>query len=606
MFNNIIYFIIVLLIFNISYPEKTGDESFAYILMMLMITWIVFAAYCRFGFQRLLHRFEKGSDSGLTNAYQSLVLRLSILAILLFSLNVYMFHLKYWLQTIPGIDRFSVLQGILSLSLFLFYLATMWYFAHPVYRTAFHVNIKRNAFIISNIRFNVPILFPWLILTAIYDLLALTSWGGPENFLGRIEGQMIFFAVFLGILMIFIPSIIQYWWGCKPFDSSDRIEELKMFLNGMGFRYRALLKWPIFEGRIMTAGIMGVIPRYRYILMTDALMEILTVPELKAVMAHEVGHSRYRHVLYYMVFFLGYMILSFGSTDIFFNLLALNPTFIGILGDGKEQSASIFYIVLSLPILLTMFIYFRYIMGFFMRNFERQADLFSAKVMGSPAPAINALEKIAFLSGKSRNLPSWHHFSIKERVDCLWRILKRPELIKRHNNFVRNSLIIYLICIAGIGYLLNFSPLKQGINNRLFIHLLNRQVMENPNNSLSLQNLAMIYSQMGRYREAIDTYEKLLNIDASSAVALNNLAWLLITSPEKALRDERRALVLAEKAVSIEKIPTFLDTLAEAYYANGSVDKAIEIIKEAILLEKKDNAYYKRQLRKYMQQSEIQ
>jgi tetratricopeptide (TPR) repeat protein len=119
-----------------------------------------------------------------------------------------------------------------------------------------------------------------------------------------------------------------------------------------------------------------------------------------------------------------------------------------------------------------------------------------------------------------------------------------------------------------------------------------------------LQNLAMVYHQMGKYKDAIDTYERLLSIDSSQAAALNNLAWLLITSPDRALRDQRRALVLAEKAVVIERIPTFLDTLAEAQYANGSVEKAIEIIKEAISLEKKDNAYYKSQLRKYMRRLE--
>lgn len=599
MFNNIIYFIIVLLIFHISYPERTGEESFVYTLVMSVLCWIIFAAYCRLGFRRLLDRFDKRSDSRMTNAYQSLVLRLSILAIVLFSLNVFLFHLKYWLQAIPVVDRFIVLQGILALVLFMFYLATIWYFAQPAYSAAFQVDINRRAFLVSNIRFNVPILFPWLILTAVYDLLALTPWAGPENFLGRPEGQMAFFAVFLVVLMIFIPSIIQYWWGCKPFEPTHKIEELKRFLHGMGFTYRALLKWPIFEGRIMTAGIMGVIPRYRYILMTDSLHEALAVPELEAVMAHEVGHSRHRHILYYMLFFLGYIFLSFGSTDILFNIIAANPYFMRLLDEGTGQSANLFYIILAIPILIIMFIYFRFIMGFFMRHFERQADLYSARVIGSPIPAINALEKIAFLSGKSRDLPSWHHFSIKERVDCLHKVLESPGVIKRHDRFIRNSLVVYLICVASLGYLMNFSPVKQSINNRLVVNILNRQIEKDPGNTRMLLNLAMVYHQMGKYKKAIDTYDRLLSIDSSQAMALNNLAWLLVTSPDKSLRDAKRALELARKAVALERTPMYLDTLAEAYYANRKADKAIEVIKEAIALEKKDDAYYKSQLEKF-------
>ncbi|MFC1533767.1 M48 family metalloprotease [Thermodesulfobacteriota bacterium] len=600
MFNNIIYFIIVLLIFNISYPDHSQEKSLTYSFVMTLACWFVFSGYCRLGFRRLIYRYKRGTNSRLTNEYHGLVLRLSILAIFLFSLDVYIFHLKYWLQTIPGVKQFLVLQGILALSLFIFYLITIWYFSYPAYALAFQAKIRKRSFIISNFKLNLPILFPWLILSFAYDLIGLSPWSGPDSFLGQPEGQMIFFAVFLCFLMIFMPPLIQYWWGCKPFASSDRIDELKNFLSGMRFRYSDLLRWPIFEGRMMTAGIMGILPRYRYILMTDSLIEILSVKELKAVMAHEVGHARYRHLIYYVFFFLGYMVLSFGSFDIFFNLVAAHPYFTKVLGGGELQAINLFYLVLSIPILLTMFIYFRFIMGFFMRHFERQADLFSAVTMGSPAPTISSLEKIALLSGKSRDLPSWHHFSIKERVDYLWRILNEPGLVSRHNRLVGLSFITYLICIVGLGYLLNFSPVKQVFSYKLASNMLNQQLSEEPDNVLLLQNLAMVYHKMNKYSEAIETYERLLILDRAQAVTLNNLAWLLITSADKELRDPKRALVLAKEAVALEKSPIFLDTLAESHYANGSVHKAIDTIKEAISLEKKDDGYYRKQLNKYI------
>lgn len=601
MFNNIIYFIIVLLIFNISYVQKAGEGSPVFDLALFILFWMVFAGYCRLGFQRLLYRHERDPETYLTNTYHRLVLRLSILAILLFSLNVYMLHLKYWLQMIPGMSYFSALQGIVAMALFLFYLSTIWYFSHPAYNLIFQAGIRRRSFIISNVKFNVPILFPWVILTLAYDLLAFTPWAGPEGFLSQPEGQLVFFAVFLGVLMVFLPAIIQSWWGCRPFKPSDRLEELKEFLRTMGFSYRALLKWPIFEGRMMTAGIMGIIPRYRYILVTDSLMEALTVHELKAVMAHEVGHSRYRHLIYYIFFFLGFILLSYGLFDIFFNFLISQPYFMHILEGGEGgQQASIFYLALSIPVLLTMLIYFRYVMGFFMRNFERQADLYSARVMGGPEPVISALEKIAFLSGRSRNVPSWHHFSIKQRVDCLLKTLKSPEVIRRHNRFIAVSLIVFFTALAGVGYLLNFSPLKQALNERLIKNTIRQQLNKDPRNILLLQSLAMVYQQMEKYRDAIQTYERLLSYDSSQPVALNNLAWLLVTVPDKSLRDPPRALDLAKKAVALERSPVFLDTLAEAYYVNGFAQQAVEIIKEAISLEKGDDAYYKGQLRKFM------
>ena len=92
--------------------------------------------------------------------------------------------------------------------------------------------------------------------------------------------------------------------------------------------------------------------------------------------------------------------------------------------------------------ILSLIIYFRFIMGFFMRHFERQADTYAAITLHDPTPIISSLEKIALLSGKIRDVPSWHHFSIRQRVEFLLKSNENPGLIKRHKR-----LIIY--CIHG-------------------------------------------------------------------------------------------------------------------------------------------------------------
>jgi len=599
MFNNIIYFLIVLLIFEISYPENGNDGSFIYSLSMILFLWGVLAIYCRAGFNRLLRLLDTGKQEGLAGRYHALILRLSILAIMIFAMDVYIFNLKYWLRMIPLADKFSVFQGIPAVTLFLFYLSTIWYFAYPVYVPVFQSKVTRRPFIISNIKLNIPVLFPWLILTFLSDLLVVNHWSGPGNILDRPGGEMLFYAVFMCALAIIMPPFIQYWWECRPLESSERVDELKKFLNELRFRYADLLRWPLFEGRMMTAAIMGVIPRLRYILITDSLMETLNLDELKAVLAHETGHARYRHMLVYIILLLGYMFLSFGLFDIFTYLLASLPYFLKTLAGNSSHAANSFYLVLSFPILLSIFIYFRFIMGFFMRNFERQADLYSAVVMGNPLHTINSLEKIALFSGRIRDLPSWHHFSIRERVECLLETLKRPDLLKRHNRFIAISFIIYLVCTLGLGYLLNFSPLKQNLYYRMAGKALKEDVLKDPENINLLQSLAMFYHETEKYNEAKDAYERILKLDDNQATALNNLAWLLVTCPDEGLRDPQRALTLALKAVELEKIPTFLDTLAEAYWANGSKERAIETIKEAISLEKEDSSYYQGQLKRF-------
>jgi len=601
MFNNIIYFIIVLLLYNISFPGSKPEEPLVFSIVLFFLFWVLFAFYCKVSFRRLMVRAakddeEEGSSAGL---YQGLVFRLSILAILLFSLNVWLLHLKYWLQAIPGIGRVTAIHGLLAVMVFVFYLATIWFFGHPAYGAAFRSPLTRASFVFSNIRLNVPILFPWLFLSLVHDLLYIAPWPSVQEFLNDPPGQMVFFALFLGLLMVFMPRLIQSWWGCEPFPASEKAEALRGFLADRGFRYRHMLRWPIFEGRMLTAGIMGLVPRYRYILITQSLMDVLSIEELKAVVAHEMGHVKYRHLLFYLVFFLGFMVLSFGLFDIFLYFLAAHPFFMDLIQMGDGRGTSLFYLVLSLPVLLTMLVYFRYVMGFFMRHFERQADLYSAQSLGGPGEIISSLEKIAVLSGKIRDLPSWHHFSIRQRVGFLWRTNAEPGLVKKHNRFVGSAFTVYLISIVGLGYGLNFSPLKE----RLLLHWtersLQRQIEVEPDNVRLYQNLAMVYHTVGKHREALKTYERIIGLEPENSLALNNLAWLLATAEEQNLRDEKRALLLAEQAVALERSAMYLDTLAEAYFVNGLVQEAVTTIKEAIAVAEDGKGYYEQQLRRF-------
>ncbi len=355
MFNNIIYFIVVLLIFNVSYSDPLFDDSLLFSMAGLLFCWVVFALYCRrtfFFLHRLLTSGQK-IDGPLAGRYERLTLRLSILAILLFAVAIYFFSLKQWLLAVPGLEIFSVLQGFFAIALFLFYLSTLWYFAYPTYRELFQSRISRRSFVLSNLRFNLPILFPWFALTLAHDLFSLSPWVSSNAFLNTAYGQMLFFAVSLTLLVMIMPKFIQYWWGCKPLESSEKGRHLAAFLRQKGFRYRRLLNWPIFEGRMVTAGIMGIIPRYRYILVTDALMSALSTDELEAVLAHEMGHAKYFHLLFYILFFVGFMVLSFGLSDVYIYMVYAWSPLADLISKDDARSMTLFYLAIAVPMLLT-------------------------------------------------------------------------------------------------------------------------------------------------------------------------------------------------------------------------------------------------------------
>jgi membrane associated rhomboid family serine protease len=87
------------------------------------------------------------------------------------------------------------------------------------------------------------------------------------------------------------------------------------------------------------------------------------------------------------------------------------------------------------------------------------------------------------------------------------------------------------------------------------------------------------------------------------AEALNNLAWLYATSQNPAIRNPPAALECARRALSLGKNQpeaNFLDTLAEAYYANQQYEQAVTTEQQAIaMLPSTDKSRLGKNLEKY-------
>ncbi len=99
--------------------------------------------------------------------------------------------------------------------------------------------------------------------------------------------------------------------------------------------------------------------------------------------------------------------------------------------------------------------------------------------------------------------------------------------------------------------------------------------------------------------KALVAYEKAFSLDPVNPEIMNNLAWLLLTSENLALRDPFRALSLARAAAALQPKGYILDTLATAYWANGLVDQAIETERKAIATDVSQRLFYLSQISKF-------
>jgi protein O-mannosyl-transferase len=99
-------------------------------------------------------------------------------------------------------------------------------------------------------------------------------------------------------------------------------------------------------------------------------------------------------------------------------------------------------------------------------------------------------------------------------------------------------------------------------------------------------DLAALHTRLGNGQAAIAQYREALKLDPNAPGVLNNLAWLLATHPDEALRDGAEAVRLAERAVELtaRQQPFLLGTLAAACAEMGRFDDAIKTADEAIRL----------------------
>ena len=602
MFGNFLYFIVVLLIYLTYQPSEetyfSGSESLTLFIGLIA----VFFYFTLFLFRRIEKRIAFGDFARLDNQFHAILTRQSILAILIFAIDIYGLNLSSFLVDVWLFNKVPTLEALLFLGLFVFYLALVWACAHGPYKKLYRSDISLRSYVLSNITFSIPVLLPWLLLSGFADLIKALPFEWPARFLDTTEGEATYFLIFLFFVAIVGPAMIQKFWRCKPIESGEHRRRIENLCRKAGMAYADILYWPIFGGKMITAGVMGLIKKFRYILVTPSLLRLLEPEEIDAVIAHEIGHVKKKHLVFYLLFFVGYMLLSYLTFDmLLFGIIYAEPVYWFINKTGFEQT-TVISTLFSLVIIIVFIIYFRFIFGFFMRNFERQADIYVYTLFESAKPLISTLEKIVTTSGQSADRPNWHHFSIRQRIDYLKKCESDPNWIQRHHRRVNKSIGIYLagiLLIGFVGYQLNLGAIGDKLNQNFLEKVITRELQKSPDNPNLYRFLGDLYYNRKDYEGVKFAYEKALELGLRDPHVLNNLAWFYATCEIESLRNPERALILAKLAVQIEQSPYIFDTLAESYFVNGMYQEAVAAGERALATAKGNLAYYRAQLEKF-------
>lgn len=602
MFGNFIYFIIALLIYTTYQPASEPQLAPFYSLAMFFGLIGVFAAGTRMIFKAISDRIGRVEFARLDYQFNSAVSRQSVMAIFIYAIDIYVLNIGVWLRQFPLFQLFPTFEALCFLGLFILYLCLVWGFSYDAHIKLYNTGEARKDYILSNITFSLPVLLPWFILSITADIINILPFEMPKKLLLSTEGQIVYFLGFLILIAIIGPALIQKFWGCRPLKEGKTRFRIDLLCKKTNMPYKDIMIWPLFGGRMITAGVMGLIKRFRYILVTPALLKYLEPYEIDAVIAHEIGHIKKKHLLFYLLFFAGYLILAFSTLDfITYGLIYVEAVY-GFMGQNGTTYATITSISFSFMMIAVFLIYFRYIFGYFMRNFERQADVYAYTTMGEATPLVTTFEKIAAASGQPPDKPNWHHFSIKERINYLQSCEADERWVHKHNSKVKKSIIVYVLalCLVGwVGFQLNFGAAGERMNASFIKTLVEKRIQQEPKNPELHVLLGDLYYSEEILANAVDAYEQAIRLEPDNTRALNNLAWLYATAEKEKFFRPKRALELARRAASLEKAPHILDTLAESYFINDEFEKAIEVEQQAMERARGDASHYRQQLKKF-------
>ncbi len=319
------------------------------------------------------------------------------------------------------------------------------------------------AYVLSNTRLQVlSLLAPVGLAILLRDLVLL---GLHAMHMPR-DGTSDILATLIGAGFVFLigPEILRRVLPVTPMPDSPLRNRLEAMCSRLNLRYRNILIWRT-HFSFGNAAVMGLIPQFRYILLSDLLIETMNDRQIEAVFAHEAGHVMHRHMTWYVVFAI-----------VFFAWLDASETVLGwlIWGDSIPVSVPFDTIIFAVGI-----IGFVVIFGSLSRSFERQADLFAARSLtgGQEDSAVgvegvevfnSALAHVArlnnmpmdaqqFSAGRGRmgrvyarivhHAGTWLHGSIRSRMDYLRLLPDAPDLTARFDRrmtIIRIGLLVAL------------------------------------------------------------------------------------------------------------------------------------------------------------------
>jgi len=228
---------------------------------------------------------------------------------------------------------------------------------------------------------------------------ALLRWT-PGWWWGWAAAAYVLFAI---ILTAVAPVLIMpLFYKFEPLRDMELAAAAKEFVQRAGLQVVGVYQWGLDEKTVTTNAALAGLGRTRRIILGDTLLAGYTREEILAVLAHEVGHYRNRDLPRMIA-----IASALAVAGLFLAHLALHSLVarFGFAGPGDIAAFPIFVFCLFVFSLVTL-----PLTNACSRRLEYAADAHAVRELGSAAPLVSALEKMATQNLADRNPAPWIEF----------------------------------------------------------------------------------------------------------------------------------------------------------------------------------------------------
>ncbi len=200
----------------------------------------------------------------------------------------------------------------------------------------------------------------------------------------------LFITVVQLILTFLAPVLIMPIFNkFTPLPEGELKDAIESYARGENFKLQGIYTMDGSKRSTKSNAFFTGFGKYRRIVLFDTLIANHSVDQLVAILAHEMGHFKLKHI--HKLIFIS--ILTMGLTLYLLSLMLNNP---GVFAAFKMEHISVyasivFFGFLYAPVSLLLSILINHLS----RKFEYQADAYAACTHGQPDAMINALKKLS-------------------------------------------------------------------------------------------------------------------------------------------------------------------------------------------------------------------